>query len=109
MGSGCENPIADISPSSATQLPILAALHAGSSTLFGNMIHDTGQKVNPLFTFFGFLYRFIRKWFFAGPKMAKRAGKFFVPPAGFVGFPTAQGVKWGLPLMEGEALCNARN
>ncbi len=34
MGSGCGDLIADTGPSSATQLPILAALHARSPTLF---------------------------------------------------------------------------
>ena len=37
------------SPSSVTQLPILTALHAGSSTLFGLIIHDAEKKVNTLF------------------------------------------------------------
>ncbi len=33
-------------PSSATQLPILAALHAGNPTLFATIIHDMAGKVN---------------------------------------------------------------
>ena len=37
------------SPSSATQLPILTALHAGFSTLFPDIIHDCKKKVNTLF------------------------------------------------------------
>ena len=98
MGSGCENPIADISPSSATQLPILAALHAGSSTLFGNMIHDTGQKVNPLFTFFGFLYRFIRKWFFCRPKNGKKSREILCTARRFRGFSHCTGGKMGLTI-----------
>ncbi len=36
-------------PSSATQLPILTALHAGFSTLFPDIIHDCKKKVNTLF------------------------------------------------------------
>ena len=36
-------------PSSVTQLPILTALHARSPTLFGNIIHYCGKKVNPQF------------------------------------------------------------
>ncbi len=36
------------SPSSATQLPILAALHAGSPTLFPLIIHEENEKVKPL-------------------------------------------------------------
>ena len=46
MGSGCEILIAAILPSSARQLPILAALHARASTLFGHIIHHGEQKVN---------------------------------------------------------------
>ena len=36
-------------PSSARQLPILAALHARASTLFGPIIHQEEQKVNRFF------------------------------------------------------------
>ena len=46
MGSGCENLIAGAFPSSARQLPILAALHARLSTLFGHIIHHLKEKVN---------------------------------------------------------------
>ena len=46
MGSGCEILIAAKMPSSARQLPILAALHARASTLFGHIIHQEEQKVN---------------------------------------------------------------
>ena len=46
MGSGCEILIAANLPSSARQLPILAALHARASTLFGHIIHQSGEKVN---------------------------------------------------------------
>ena len=46
MGSGCEILIAAKMPSSARQLPILAALHARVSTLFGHIIHHEEQKVN---------------------------------------------------------------
>jgi hypothetical protein len=46
MGSGCGNLIADGSPSSARQLPILAALHARFPTLFGHIIHQAAEKVN---------------------------------------------------------------
>ena len=45
MGSGCEILIAAKMPSSARQLPILAALHARASTLFGIIIHHNGEKV----------------------------------------------------------------
>ncbi len=38
-------------PSSARQLPILAALHARFPTLFGIIIHDIPQKVNRFFQF----------------------------------------------------------
>ena len=46
MGSGCEILIAAKMPSSARQLPILAALHARFSTLFGHIIHQGEKKVN---------------------------------------------------------------
>lgn len=46
MGSGCEILIAAKMPSSARQLPILAALHARASTLFGHIIHHGKEKVN---------------------------------------------------------------
>ena len=49
MGSGCEILIAAKMPSSARQLPILAALHARASTLFGPIIHHNGEKVNSYF------------------------------------------------------------
>ena len=34
------------SPSSAVQLPIMAALHAGLPTLFSSIIHQKQKKVN---------------------------------------------------------------
>lgn len=46
MGSGCESPIAAKMPSSARQLPILAALHAELPTLFGPIIHHKRKNVN---------------------------------------------------------------
>ena len=46
MGSGCEILIAAKMPSSARQLPILAALYARASTLFGLIIHHGEEKVN---------------------------------------------------------------
>lgn len=46
MGSGCEILIAAKLPSSARQLPILAALHARASTLFAPIIHQGEKKVN---------------------------------------------------------------
>ena len=49
MGSGCEILIAAKLPSSARQLPILAALHARASTLFGHIIHHGEKKVNRFF------------------------------------------------------------
>ena len=49
MGSGCEILIAAKKPSSARQLPILAALYARVSTLFGHIIHHGKQKVNTFF------------------------------------------------------------
>ena len=39
-------------PSSTKQLPILAALHAGSPTLFAHIIHDAEGKVNTYFVNF---------------------------------------------------------
>ena len=49
MGSGCESLIAAHLPSSARQLPILAALHARFSTLFAPIIHQGRKKVNTFF------------------------------------------------------------
>ncbi len=49
MGSGCGYLIADISPSSATQLPILAALHARFPTLFVRIIQHKRENVNMFF------------------------------------------------------------
>ena len=45
------------SPSSATQLPILAALHAGSPTLFVLIIHDVAAKVNTFLLIYGKICR----------------------------------------------------
>ena len=55
MGSGCGIPHRGQSPSSARQLPILAALHARSPTLFGLIIHHMAEKVNTLFDIFLFI------------------------------------------------------
>ena len=41
-------------PSSVTQLPILTALHAGSPTLFPDIIHHTRTFVNPESGFLAF-------------------------------------------------------
>lgn len=49
MGSGCESLIAGNIPSSARQLPILAALYARFSTLFEPIIHHPEEKVNTFF------------------------------------------------------------
>ena len=49
MGSGCEILIAAKLPSSTRQLPILVALHARASTLFGPIIHHPRKKVNTFF------------------------------------------------------------
>ena len=53
MFSGCENLIADKSPSSVTQLPILTALHARLSTLFAHIIHDNMENVNTFLSITG--------------------------------------------------------
>ncbi len=45
------NPHRGQGPSSATQLPILAALHARSPTLFLIIIQYDTAKVNPFFKF----------------------------------------------------------
>ena len=42
-------------PSSATQLPILAALHAGLPTLFATNIHDSKPNVKTQMEIFSFL------------------------------------------------------
>ncbi len=46
MGSGCGILIADLHPSSVTQLPILTALHARVPTLFFHIIHENSPLVN---------------------------------------------------------------
>ena len=48
--SGCGYPIADKRPSSAIQLPILAALHAGFPTLFADHYTRFGRKCKDKFS-----------------------------------------------------------
>ena len=50
MQQRVREPYRGSSPSSARQLPILAALDAGSPTLFGCIIHDMEEKVNTQIT-----------------------------------------------------------
>lgn len=52
------NPYRRHSPSSARQLPILAALYAGFPTLFPTIIHETSQKVKREFTNFSWIFCF---------------------------------------------------
>ena len=52
MGSGCGSPIADKSPSSARQLPIMAALHAREPTLYITQYTPTGDKSKYPFALF---------------------------------------------------------
>jgi len=49
MGQRVRKPHRGQSPSSATQLPIPAALHARFPTLFVDMIHEKKENVNPHF------------------------------------------------------------
>ena len=49
MQQRVRQPYRGINPSSARQLPILAALHAGFPTLFASIIHDKEEKVNTQF------------------------------------------------------------
>jgi len=56
--AGAGHSIAEKLPSSATQLPILAALHAEIPTLFAAIIHDNMENVNP---FFAQIARFCQK------------------------------------------------
>ena len=49
MAQRVRKPYRGHSPSSVTQLPILTALHAGSPTLFGPIIHHIVQNVKTLF------------------------------------------------------------
>ena len=49
MAQRVRKPYRGQSPSSVTQLPILTALHAGSPTLFGPIIHHIVQNVKTLF------------------------------------------------------------
>ena len=45
-------------PSSARQLPILAALHARSPTLFSLIIQENAENVNSYFSFFATFFPF---------------------------------------------------
>ena len=84
MGSGCEILIAAKLPSSARQLPILAALHARASTLFGHIIHHGRRKVN---TFFENIDIFLSK---ENTLLIKRRVLYFIFVAtGFVSDPAA--------------------
>lgn len=56
MAQRVRNPYRRHSPSSARQLPILAALYAGFPTLFPIMIHEIPQKVKQEFTNFSFFF-----------------------------------------------------
>jgi len=51
MGQRVRKPHRGETPSSARQLPILAALHARFPTLFPLMIHQAIPKVNPFLYF----------------------------------------------------------
>ena len=53
MAQRVRKPHRGTSPSSATQLPVLAALYARSPTLFLLIILSYGEKVHPLFPFLG--------------------------------------------------------
>ena len=53
MQQRVRQPYRGINPSSARQLPILAALHAGFPTLFGCIIHEKEEKVNTQFANIG--------------------------------------------------------
>ena len=53
MQQRVRQPYRGINPSSARQLPILAALHAGFPTLFASIIHEKEEKVNTQFTNIG--------------------------------------------------------
>ena len=60
MGSGCGDPIVERVPSSVGQLPVPAALNAGSPTLFENTIQDIHGKVNINLCVFSVFYRYLR-------------------------------------------------
>ena len=53
MQQRVREPYRGSAPSSARQLPILAALHAGFPPLFGCIIHDKEEKVNTQFSNIG--------------------------------------------------------
>lgn len=52
MAQRVRKPHRGTSPSSAKQLPVLAALYARFPTLFPHIILCSGEKVNPFFPFF---------------------------------------------------------
>ena len=79
MTQRARNPHRGTSPSSATQLPILATLHARFPTLFGIIILYMPEKVNPFFTKSA---RDFQRW----KKFRKRRG--------FVVFPWLFPVEW---------------
>ena len=55
MQQRVREPYRGINPSSARQLPILAALHAGFPTLFASIIHEKEEKVNTQFANIGII------------------------------------------------------
>ena len=94
MGSGCENLIADKHPSSARQLPILAALYARSSTLFD--AYDTPSRPkskSPIYIFRLICIDSPVSLFQTIEKQANLPGKSSKSSAVFVGFPKTAGVK----------------
>ena len=94
MQQRVRQPYRGINPSSARQLPILAALHAGFPTLFASIIHDKEEKVNTQFSNIG-IFISINKYQIvaAGGFVQKLSGGFLFKGGRFVGFPLEGKVK----------------
>ena len=129
--AGADIPSRILDPSSAIQLPILAALHAGRPTLFPNTIHDLAKFVKREKELFLSIERKSAgapERIFAGPQPAgsKTRWQIFTEICrsfwnrscrGFAAFPVRRGLTMvasrgrGAPshVYKGERQCSARN
>ena len=94
MQQRVRQPYRGINPSSARQLPILAALHAGFPTLFGCIIHEKEEKVNTQFINIEIFISINKYQIVAGGGFVQNlSGGFHFKWGGFVGFPLEGKVK----------------
>ena len=94
MQQRVRQPYRGVNPSSARQLPILAALHAGFPTLFASIIHDKEEKVNTQFSNIGIFISINKYQFLAGGGFVQNlSGSFQLAWGRFVGFPLEGKVK----------------